>query len=103
MLAPSGSIGSASESIGSAKALYITADHVGGNSGGGQVTFHEFKALSETHGSGFILSAADLKLPDLPETPFLEDYVALAKVLPLAKDLNHVHFYSGCFTQTIKA
>ena len=81
--------------------LYITADHVGTPTGGGSVTYHELKALRAL-GEVQVISRQEMVplLEKLPNTPFLQDYVA-SYLLRDARP-NLVHIYGGCFSQTVR-
>jgi glycosyltransferase involved in cell wall biosynthesis len=83
------------------KSLFITADEVGIQTGGGTVTNNEYLAL-ETLGGVDLLQRADL-LPSkkgLPDhDPFAFDAIALEKASHLGPQLTH--FYAGTFSATI--
>jgi len=79
--------------------LYITADTIGGWTGGSKVTFHESEALKslgecEVYGRNRLEGGAD---------PWGWDQVALRKITTEpAKKYKIAHFYSGSMTNTVK-
>lgn len=84
------------------KSLFITADEVGIQTGGGAVTNNEYQAL-KANGDVILLQRADIlpskyNLPD--HDPFAFDIVALERSLNYAPQL--AHFYAGTFSDTIK-
>ncbi len=78
--------------------LYITADRIGIESGGGKVTHHEYMALKEL---GPAISIANFPCTD----PFQQDKIILAYVSSLvdnsADKFVHAHCYAGCLSQTV--
>lgn len=82
--------------------LYCTADKIGTQTGGGIVTKNELEALDSVSENVFVLSQDDIAPPKFhqPESPFLWDYFALDMVKD--KDFDLAHFYSGCFSQTVR-
>ena len=84
------------------RALYVTADKIGTETGGGAVTKNELQALMAVFDDVTVLSHVELS-PERwrqPETPFIYDYFALQQVR--GKRFKHAHFYSGTFTQTVR-
>ncbi len=83
--------------------LYISADRVGEESGGGSVTAHEYKALKrlgETH----LISR---NIYAFPEKPFEQDLFILGVIKSNIqrrnfKDIKLAHIYSGCASETVK-
>ena len=89
--------------------LFATADRIGTPSGGGQVTYNELAALRELNPNVECLDGLVLQPSQhsLPESPFISDYLALHLIaeghrLGVYKDFRLAHFYSGCFSQTIR-
>jgi glycosyltransferase involved in cell wall biosynthesis len=77
--------------------LYLTQDRIGTPTGGGAVTFHEYRALCglgpETHPIDGVRMAAG-------KTPFEADQ-AFAEMLGPVKDVTLAAIYAGCFTKTV--
>lgn len=89
------------------KALYITADTYGVHSGGGSVLKHEKLALKSVFDSVTLLDSQDVVIPayESQDITFLNDYWCLAKLTrhpELLDGVSLVHFYSGCFSETVK-
>ena len=85
--------------------LYITVDNIGIKSGGGTVTANELIAMKSLNDDVISIDINDINPINigLPDTPFLQDYLTLQNISHV--DLEKVdiaHFYSGCFTQTIR-
>lgn len=83
------------------KSVYITADTIGIETGGGVVTGNELEALRSVSEVELLLSHDNIA-PELfrqPDSPFLYDYFALQQVRGKYFDL--AHFYSWTFTQTV--
>ena len=83
------------------KSVYITADSIGIETGGGVVTRNELEALRSVSEVGMVLSREKIA-PELfrqPDSPFLYDYFALQQIKDQHFDL--AHFYSWTFTQTV--
>jgi len=83
--------------------LFCTADTIGTETGGGVVTRNEAEAL---RGIGDVIPLdASLINPaayKLPNSPYVQDYLADALVLQLlAEKIDLAHFYSGMFAKTI--
>lgn len=86
--------------------LYLTADWVGEQSGGGLVTSQELLALQEL-GETQTISRKEMveaahKLPEgtvLPEDPWTFD--ALSRFM-FGNKIKLAHVYAGCFTESVK-
>lgn len=83
--------------------LYLTADTIGTETGGGQVTRHEFMALSE-----FVDQVAAVHPDPHPQgadDPFYLDRSVLAKLRVRESEIRSgptlVHVYAGCFTESL--
>lgn len=90
------------------KSVYITADRLTMETGGGAVTTNELAALKSVSEDVFVLSRDDID-PTLfkqPDSPFLFDYFALQQILLQQeiqrKYFDFAHLYSGCFTETVR-
>ena len=85
------------------RSLYVTADKISMESGGGAATVNELEALRSVSDDVFVLSRDNIN-PELfkqsPESPFLWDSFALEQVKDKHFDL--AHFYSWTFTQTVR-
>lgn len=84
--------------------LFISLD-LGTNSSGNLVSEHELEFLKSTSDSTIQLGYQDIspKVYNLPDNPFLADYLALHKLSQL--DLSNVdiaHFYGTTYTNTIR-
>lgn len=77
--------------------LYCTSDRIGTPTGGGQVTFHEHKALGELSDSG-IDSWSRANLPNQVSV-WSDDKIGSYAA---TKDYALAHFYAGCWTETVK-
>lgn len=79
--------------------LYLTGDRIGAPTGGGAVTYHEYKALTaigaETHPIDGVRVAAG-------KTPFEADET-FASMLASIKEVDLAAIYAGCFTKTVLA
>lgn len=75
--------------------LFITADEVGAQTGGGQVTANELLALREFCGREPLVVR-----PPAEGTPFDQDHAALEAVRDVRPKLAHV--YAGCFSSTVE-
>jgi len=89
------------------RALYITGDVVGAPGGAGAVTKNELQVLTERYGADqvSVLQLADVRPQQYAalDIPFLWDYFALTHLATLAhKPLEHAHFYSGCYSETVR-
>lgn len=84
------------------KSVYITADSIGIETGGGVVTHNELEALRSVSEVELVLSQDNIAPSRFhqPDSPFLYDYFALEQIKNKHFDL--AHFYSGCFSQTIR-
>lgn len=84
------------------RSLYCTADDVGTETGGGVVTYNELLALEEISDEVVIMERKDIEPSRFhqPDSPFLFDYFALEMIKDKHFDL--AHFYSGCFTETVR-
>ena len=84
------------------KSIYITADTIGTETGGGVVTRNELEALRSVSEVELVLSQDNIAPGRFhqPDSPFLYDYFALEQIRNKHFDL--AHFYSGCFGQTIR-
>jgi len=82
--------------------LYCTADTIGTETGGGAVTNNELLALKEISNDVTVLERKDIDPAKFhqPGSPFLEDYFALEQAK--SKHFDLAHFYSGCFSHTIR-
>lgn len=82
--------------------LYCTVDNIGTETGGGSVTHNELLALKEISNDVTVLEGKDIDpaKSHQPGSPFLEDYFALEQVK--SKHFDLAHFYSGCFSHTIR-
>jgi glycosyltransferase involved in cell wall biosynthesis len=89
--------------------LFCTADRIGTETGGGVVTWNEFQALKEYALAAkeetllFDASTMDVSRLGLPNSPYVQDYVADSMVLNhlSAGRFKLAHFYSGMFSKTI--
>lgn len=80
--------------------LYLTADHIGTETGGGLVTAHELRALQEL-GETQTLSRKELSGPDealFPE-PWKWDYLAVHK---FGNQIKLCQGYAGCFPESVR-
>lgn len=79
--------------------LYLTQDRIGTPTGGGAVTYHEYKALESLGEEIHPIDAARFAPCG---HPFVFD--GLFKDLIIKNDLRPrlVHIYAGCFTQTVR-
>lgn len=84
------------------KSLYCTVDKIAMGTGGGAVTVNELEALRSVSDVDLVLSQDNIApaVHDQPDSPFLYDYFALQQVQGYHFDI--AHFYSGCFTETIR-
>jgi len=84
------------------KSLYCTADTIGTETGGGVVTRNELEALRSVSEVESVLSQDNIAPGRFhqPDSPFLYDYFALEQIKD--KDFDLAHFYSGCFSQTVR-
>jgi glycosyltransferase involved in cell wall biosynthesis len=83
--------------------LFISLDF-GTNSSGNLVSKHELEAL-KLFGNVIQLGYHDISpsVYNLPDNPFLMDYLTLNRVPQLdLTDIDLVHFYGGPYTQTIR-
>ena len=82
--------------------LYCTVDKIAIGTGGGIVTTNELQALRSVSEVTLILSHDNIApaVFKQPGSPFLYDYFALEQVQ--GKHFDLAHFYSGCFSQTIR-
>jgi glycosyltransferase involved in cell wall biosynthesis len=90
------------------RSVYITADKISMDTGGGAVTTNELEALKSVSDDVFVVSRDDIDpaLFKQPASPFLEDYFTLQQIL-LQQEIQKgyfdlAHLYSGCFTGTIR-
>ncbi|MEK6884695.1 MAG: hypothetical protein AABY22_34000, partial [Nanoarchaeota archaeon] len=88
-------------------ALYICGDEIGAPGGAGQVTKHELAVMTRMYPEVDILQLKDVRPGPYAglDLPFLWDYFALSKVARLCELKGppvHAHFYSGCYTETIR-
>lgn len=85
--------------------LYLTADNIGTQTGGGAVTFHESKSLKEL-GSCEVWDRKGLEgKPPMPkDEPWRWDAAALCRLWELDPDLSIglVHGYAGTFSDSIR-
>lgn len=77
--------------------LYLTQDKIGTSTGGGAVTYHEYTALSTLGETRFI----DGSSVPFNGDPFASDDEFLKLVRPMG-GVKRVHFYAGCFTNTVR-
>lgn len=84
------------------KSLYCTPDTIGTETGGGVVTKNELLALKEISSEVTVIEGKDIAPAKFHQTdsPFLQDYMALQQIKDKHFDL--AHFYSGCFSATIR-
>lgn len=84
------------------KSVYITADTIGTETGGGVVTKNELSALKEISSEVTVIEGKDIAPAKFhqPDSPFLQDYMALQQIKDKHFDL--AHFYAGCFSATIR-
>lgn len=82
--------------------LYLTADRVGMQSGGGIVTAQEAQAFAEFSGpSGYRVITIDHSNP--PTDPFQQDQEILRKVKDAKWSMGDLaHCYAGCLSETVK-
>ena len=85
---------------------YISVEGVNGKSSGGIISKQESDALHKMSDSLLIIGGKNLSPTTfaLPETPFLSDLLAanqLSKAMETLR-IQHAHFYSGSFTQSIR-
>jgi len=82
--------------------LYGTPDTIGTETGGGVVTKNELLALKEISSEVTVIEGKDIAPAKFhqPDSPFLQDYFTLEQIKDKHFDL--AHFYSGCFSQTIR-
>lgn len=82
--------------------LYCTADAVGIETGGGKVTYNELLAMKSVCQAVEVIERKDVDCNRWRQTdsPFLQDYMALQQIKDKHFDL--AHFYSGCFSATIR-
>ena len=78
--------------------LYLTQDRIGTPTGGGAVTYHEYRAL-ETLGQIHPLDSA--RIP-VSEDPFKSDENFVGVVSGI-KEAQFAQIYAGCFTKTVTA
>ncbi len=85
--------------------LYVTADHIGIPTGGGQVTYHESEALKEFTGEDIPVICRDSFGRHFPHDPFEQDALIAAAVQSIGSIIKGgiAHLYSGCLTLTVKA
>lgn len=76
--------------------LYLTQDRIGSPGGGGSVTFHEYRALSDLGDETHPFDA--MRVPLDPD-PFVSDRNFRRAVEGLSPKL--VHCYAGCFSETL--
>lgn len=79
--------------------LYITQDRIGTPTGGGAVTYHEYKALSELDKDTHPVDNA--RIP-VGHDPFANDQ-SFCRLVKDAPDVKMAAFYAGCFTETVSA
>lgn len=84
--------------------LYITADRIGTQTGGGSVTHHESQALHELgldHDGVHTPISIDHTQP--PKNPFEQDKEILQRVQDACKHDHPIlaHCYAGCLTETV--
>jgi len=84
------------------RSLYCTADDIGTETGGGIVTHNELLALKSISEAVEVLERKDIDPGKFhqPDSPFLLDY--WASMLISDKHFDLAHFYSGCFSQTVR-
>lgn len=84
------------------RSLYCTADIIGTETGGGVVTYNELEALKSVSETVGVIERKDIELSKWrqPDSPFLLDY--LASMLIKDKQFDLAHFYSGCFSDTVR-
>lgn len=75
--------------------LYLTADRINSQSGGGQVTYQEHLALLELGHTTTITIEPNLD-------PFEQDLKILKEVKNLTTPIKLAHCYSGCLSQTVQ-
>jgi glycosyltransferase involved in cell wall biosynthesis len=76
--------------------LYLTQDRIGTPTGGGAVTFHEYRALESL---GEVHPFDNVRIP-VNGDPFKSD-TNFATGLSNLKDTRLAQIYSGCFTKTV--
>ncbi len=82
--------------------LYLTQDLIGLPTGGGAVTYHEYRALAGFGSErGVVTHPLDAGMVARGATPFESDKNWLKLIG--SQPLGLVHAYAGCFTETIKA
>ena len=88
--------------------LYLTADVIGSETGGGLITQMESKALTDTDGEPAICVGRDqlLQMGPLEKDPWGWDDLALKlldyREFPSAERFHHLHVYAGTFTKTVQ-
>ena len=95
--------------IGGSPNLYITADQVGIQTGGGAVTFHESEAFksfgyANVYGYHQLLDFKALKMGSegLPSDPWCWDDIMIYMMNRWESLPNLTHFYAGTFTDAVK-
>lgn len=80
--------------------LYLTQDRIGTPTGGGAVTYHEYKALESLGGE---LHPMDSTRVPADASPFTWDdkFASVLSSMPLKVSLAHI--YAGCFSATVRA
>jgi glycosyltransferase involved in cell wall biosynthesis len=78
--------------------LYLTQDRIGTPTGGGAVTYHEYRALADL---GFETHPVDAGRVQLSHDPFMSDERWGAVIANTSPAL--VHTYAGCFTKTVES
>lgn len=79
--------------------LYLTQDRIGTPTGGGAVTYHEYRAL-ESLGDEIHPIDADMLHPC--QHPFVFDNLFLDHIIKGNLRPKIAHIYAGCFTQTVR-
>jgi glycosyltransferase involved in cell wall biosynthesis len=78
--------------------LYLTCDLIGTPTGGGAVTYHEYKALESLGAPTHPIDAGRVQLTS---DPFVND-AGYAEGLKPVGDIALAHIYAGCFTNTVR-
>lgn len=87
--------------------LYLTADQIGMESGGGKVTYHEMEAMKKLIGFKLIDEVIPVSIDrENPLNPFEQDENILSKVKQIVESKKQypilAHGYAGCLSKTIK-
>lgn len=78
--------------------LYLTQDKIGTPTGGGAVTYHEYKALGVLGGE--LHPVDSTRVPAQPD-PFMWDGLFANMILSMPLKVQLAHIYAGCFSATV--